>query len=92
MPERNIELIGEMPPYYEIADFLWGSDADIDSDGNSENPVSTTWNELTLILRSDLSQRVDIDPAENGYLKVCSENEDLLTRVIIYLSDYGAIK
>ena len=92
MSECKVELVGEMPPFYDIAEFLWGKGVDIDSDGNAEHSRSTTWSELTIILRSDLSQRVDIDPAENGYLKVSSHNGELLSIVISYLRSCGSIK
>lgn len=92
MSEVKVELVGKMPPFYDIAEFLWGKGVDIDSDGNSDHPRSTNWNELTIILRSDLSQRVDIDPAEDGSLKVCSQDGELLSRVISYLRNCGSIK
>jgi hypothetical protein len=71
---------------------LWGKGVDIDSDGNSQYPESTNWNELTLILRSDISQRVDIDPIEDGKLKIKSEDHDLLVKVSSYLRDCEAVK
>ena len=88
----KVELVGKMPPYYDIAEFLWGKSVDIDSDGNSEHSRSVDWNELTIILRSDESQRVDIDPAEDGFLYIGSEDKKLLARVVSYLQIYGAIK
>lgn len=92
MSEFKVELVGKMPPYYDIAEFLWGKGVDIDSDGNSEHPNSVVWNELTLILRSDDSQRVDIDPAEDGYINIGSEDKKLLDSVVSYLQSYGTIK
>ena len=92
MSEFKVELVGKMPPYYDIAEFLWGKGVDIDSDGNSEHPSSIDWNELTIILRSDESQRVDIDPAEDGYIKIESEDKELLSRVVSYLQRHGTIK
>lgn len=94
MFEHRIELIGELPAYYKIADVLWGVDADIDSDGNSETAESTSWSELTLILRSDTEQRLEIDPDEKGerFLLVSSMKEDLVTKTIDYLKKFGAAK
>ena len=94
MNEHKIELVGELPPFYKISDVLWGVDADIDSDGNSETANSTNWNELTLILRRDREQRVDIDPDEfdERYLIVSSKSEDLVMKTINYLKEYGAAK
>lgn len=92
MSECIVELAAEMPPFYQLAEFLWGPNVDIDSDGNSDHPESTSWDELTIILRSDESQRVDIDPAGYGKLKLRSDNEELLGRVISYLRNHGAIK
>lgn len=92
MSECIVELAGEMPPFYQLAEFLWWPNVDIDSDGNSDHPESTSWDELTLILRSDESQRVDIDPVRHGRLKVRSDNEELLGKVISYLRNHGAIR
>lgn len=40
----------DRPPYGRVADHLWGSKANIDSDGNSRTPDDTQWTELSLIL------------------------------------------
>ena len=69
-----------------------GKDADIDSDGNSDHPSSTDWNELTLVLRSDESQRVDIDPTGDNHLSISSENSEILRKVVSFLCNYGTIK
>ncbi len=81
-----------MPPYYKIADYLWGSDANIDSDGNSESPESTEWDELTLMLRDDTEQRIDIDPIEGDgkHLLLRASNEQLQSKVVSYLKECGA--
>ena len=88
MHSQKLKRIGTLlPPYYEIANFLWGVEADIDSDGNSENPDSLDWNELTLILRSNPEHRIDIDPDPNddGLLIVKSEIEELLLNTVEFL-------
>ncbi len=94
MFESKLEIIGEMPAYYKIADFLWGDGANIDSDGNSENPNSTNWTELTLILRSDTEQRIDIDPIDDRdkLLILKATTEELMIKTVSYLKDSGAIK
>ena len=92
--EIELELISDLPPFYEISDYLWGRDANIDSDGNSNDPAASKWTELTLILRSDESQRIDIDPIEGkeGFLKLRAEDLKLGQRVVSFLKQYGAIK
>ena len=62
--DNVLELIGSLPPFYEIAEYLWGKGVEIDSDGDSYDPKSTNWTELASILRSDKAQRIDIDPIE----------------------------
>lgn len=92
--ERVLEINGELPPYYLIAEELWGKDCNFDSDGNSDHPDSVEWNELTLILRSDETQRIDIDPIgdDSRKLMLRSEIPALLDSVQEILKDYGAIK
>ena len=53
---------GPRPPYPKVAEHLWGTGCNFDSDGNSDPWDDREWTELTLILRSDTEQRVDIDP------------------------------
>ena len=91
--KTTIELIGALPPYYEIAYSLWGKEADFDSDGNSYDPDSTTWTELSLILRSDENQRIDIDPIEGqNLLELKTTSTELKEKVIKFLQNHGAIK
>lgn len=94
MIEVRMELDGEMPPYYKIADFLWGSEANIDSDGDSRNPDSTNWTELTLILRNDEAQRIDIDPIEGepGLFLLKAATSHLAEKTIRFLKGSGAVK
>ena len=90
----QLDLIGELPPYFQIADRLWGEDVDIYSDGNSISPESTCWDELTLILRSDETQRIDIDPAdgEENTLILRASTRELAMSVVSFLRQQGSIK
>ena len=92
--ETKIEVIGEMPPCFDISNFLWGVDASIDSDGNSDSADSTNWNELTLVLRSDINQRIDIEPVEGlpKFLMLRATSKDLIQSVVSFLQHYGTIK
>lgn len=93
MIKQKLKVINKLPPYYKIADALWGADANIDSDGDSVTPDSTAWTELTLILRSDETQRIDIDPIEESKdLMLKSGSSDLLHKTLSYLKNYGSIK
>jgi hypothetical protein len=58
---------GERPPFGELAEHLWPG-CDFDSDGNSLEPQSTNWTELTLQLRPRYSERVDVDPVSESPL------------------------
>jgi len=66
----RMRVVAPMPPYYRIAFAVWGEGADFDSDGDSSDPDSTKWRELTISLRPDYRERLDIDPQEH--------DEDLL--------------
>ena len=90
----KLEVVKPLLPYYEISNHLWGETADIDSDGNSLTPDSNDWNELTLILRADESQRIDIDPIDeldNGLL-ICSTDKYLLNKTVLFLQKLGTVK
>jgi hypothetical protein len=57
-----VRVNSERPPFSCLAYFLWGSNADFDSDGNSSTPTDSTWTELTLKNRASPDERIDIDP------------------------------
>lgn len=78
---------GFRPAYYELAEYLWGADAGINSDGDSENPGDGEWTELTIELRRRPVERVDIDPVsrEPLVLKVVSTTEGLARKAALYL-------
>jgi len=61
----NIVQPGPRPPYYKVAERLWGEGCDIDSDGNSNTPEDSQWTELTIQLRGPSEKRVDIDPVSS---------------------------
>jgi len=69
---------GPRPPYYRIAEHLWGAGCDIDSDGDSDQPDATDWTELTIVLRSGGGDepRVDIDPLDRPSLVLCVQSDD----------------
>ncbi len=91
--ETKIDLIGPLPPYYEIAYSLWGKNSNFDSDGDSYDPESTSWTELTLILRSEKNQRIDIDPIDGTKsLMLKTTSIELKQKVINFLQKHGAIK
>ena len=84
---------GPRPPCHKVAEHLWGADCDFDSDGDSEQRLSTDWTELTVSLRdhngrnSD-AQRVDVDPIEGEQplvLSIRSDNPDLARRTAEFL-------
>ncbi len=81
---------GPRPPYSKVADHLWGSGCNFDSDGNSDHPETTDWTELTVTLRAPpwqqgvgTDERVDVDPLGGGeplVLAIVSESDDLARR------------
>jgi hypothetical protein len=84
---------GDRPPYGRVADHLWGSKANIDSDGDSRTPNDTQWTELSLILRgSQVKAEIHIDPVSEAplVLKIRSLNAGLAERTVIFLSDQTA--
>lgn len=82
-----------MPPFYEIAEAIWGGGVDIDSDGDSSHPEDTTWRELTVILRSDCDQRLDIDPTEKDrdIVILRATSQEILEQALDFLEGVGAL-
>jgi hypothetical protein len=81
------------PPYARVANHLWGSKANFDSDGNSRTPDDTQWTELSLILRgSEGESEIHIDPVAVSplALKIRSLNAGLAEQTAIFLSDQTA--
>lgn len=81
----------ERPPYGQVCDMLWGSGANIDSDGDSRTPDDTQWTELSLILRDSADEaQVHIDPVSDFplILQIRSFDVSLVERTAHFLSDY----
>ncbi|WP_231666480.1 hypothetical protein [Pseudomonas quasicaspiana] len=53
---------GPLPAFYCIAEHLWGTGCDVDSDGDCTGSDDRHWTELTLSLRGTSEERIDIDP------------------------------
>ena len=88
----NIRVVGPRPPFYQVAEYLWGRHVDIDSDGNSVTPNDPNWTELTIICRSDNDARVDIDliDKESSILIIKSESRECAEKVRDFLIQFGA--
>ena len=73
---------GLRPPFGSVAEHLWGSGVDFDSDGNSSTPGDTSWTEFTIQRRPRYDERIAIDPiSENPLvLKVMSSSSGLVER------------
>lgn len=85
---------GPRPPFFRVAEHLWGPDSDYDSDGNSRTPEASDWTELTLSLRApqwqqdNTEQRVDVDPVDADgplTLAIVSNDDDLASRAAAFL-------
>jgi hypothetical protein len=78
---------GPRPSLNVIVAELWGRDADVDSDGNSNSPDDQLWTELTLENRAISGSRIDVDPVSELplVLKVQADNEELRNRLVALL-------
>ena len=84
---------GPATPFALVAQHLWGTACDFDSDGNSESPSATDWTELTAILRPECRARIDVDPVESVgsgaheplVLRIHSSDESLARRAAEFL-------
>lgn len=91
---KRVQVIGPMPPYFKVAEALWGVGVDFDSDGDSSFPEDTCWRELTVILRPDYDERIDIDPDDDdrNSIIVKSDSQALLARTLHFLVSCGAVR
>ena len=87
-------VIGRMPPYYRVAEAIWGCGVDFDSDGDSSTPEDTNWRELTITLRPGYEQRLDIDPSEHDRdrLVLRATSREVLEEACGFLESVGAIQ
>lgn len=89
-----VKVCGMLPPFSEVAYAIWGDDVDFDSDGDSINPDSTTWRELSIILRPDYEERLDIDPIsdDKDTIKIVATSQQVLDAAYKFLYEYGSIE
>jgi hypothetical protein len=87
--EFLVEIHGPRPPYGRVAEQLWGTGVDFDSDGNSASAEDPNWTELTVIRRPEHIDRVDVDPVSESplVLRVSSPSRDLALLVATFLAD-----
>ena len=80
---------GPRPPYYKIADYLWGDGANIDSDGNSTYPEDANWTELSVCPRDDKTPYVHVDSiSENPLiLEVRSTSYELAKKAAEFIAN-----
>src|SRR5215475_1854413 len=79
---------GPRPFSGDVAEDLWGPGCNIDSDGNDDQAPLDGWTELTVALRPECEQRVDIDPLDGReplVLVIRSEHEELARKAALFL-------
>ncbi|MEM8796769.1 MAG: hypothetical protein AAGE61_14475 [Pseudomonadota bacterium] len=79
---------GERPEWVSVAHHLWGNECDFDSDGNADEASAGCWTELTVALRPECRERVDVDPIDDNkplVLVVRSESADLARKAALFL-------
>jgi hypothetical protein len=62
LTEYWIKRPGPRRPFADYICFLWGDGRDCDCEGDAKSPTDRNWTELTIINRTDESERVDVDP------------------------------
>lgn len=80
---------GERPRSISVAPHLWGNDCDFDSDGNDDEAPVGGWTELTVALRPECEERIDIDPIDDKeplVLAIRSESADLAKKAASFSS------
>ena len=87
----QIKAPGPRPVYYLIAEHLWGTGCNIDSDGDSRTPEDSDWTELSLSLRGAPGQQLDIDPisTEPLVLVVRSPQASLCSKAVKFIISFS---
>ena len=86
---------GERPHFPSVAHHLWGNECDFDSDGNDGEASVGGWTELTIALRPDCQERVDVDPLDDDeplVLVILSESDDLAKTAALLLQSHSGGK
>jgi hypothetical protein len=79
---------GPRPFFGDVAYHLWGAGCDCDTDGDAYDSLTDSWTELTVSLRPDCEQQVDIDPLDDLQplvLVIRSKHESLAREAAIFL-------
>lgn len=89
--EHKIQLRqpGPRPPYYSVAEHLWGKNCYIDSNGNFDAPADPNWTELSLYLRANpSSNQVHVEVVSEAplVLGIRSSSQVLCERATEYLA------
>jgi hypothetical protein len=92
--DPTLYLVGPdaRPAYYLVAEHLWGTDANIDSDGDSATPDDCRWTELSLRLRDGAEDAVvPVDPILDKplILAIRSPDAGIVRRVAEYLQSHS---
>lgn len=83
-----------MPPFHQVAEAIWGPGIDFDSDGDASSPSDTNWRELTVTLRPDYEQRLNIDPSggDRDTVVFRATSQEVLERALRFLESVGALQ
>lgn len=83
-----VKVDAQRPDYRLIKSFLWGDSKNVNSDGNSCNPASQDWTELTLETRDEPFEYFDIDPVQKEplVLRINSKCGQLAARTAYFLA------
>jgi hypothetical protein len=83
---------GERPQSISVAHHLWGNECDFDSDGNDDEAPVGCWTELTVALRSECEERIDVDPIDGSeplVLVIRSDSADLAKKAALFLQSHS---
>lgn len=84
----SITINSGRPDFRVIIAFLWGDFHNVDSDGDSYNPASTTWTELYMSDRESENCSFELSAISQDPLifEISSENECLANKVAFFLA------
>lgn len=87
-------VVGDLPPYWQVAEALWGTGVDFDSDGDAAHRNATDWRELTIALRPHCNDRLEIDAMEGSHdmILLRASSQEILRRAVAFLEGTRSIR
>lgn len=89
--ELFLTMPGPRPPFFEVVDHVYGSDANVDTDGDSSSRQATDWTWLHMQLREPPYREqpvIEVAMLEGeNVMRIASDSPDLAEKTALFLAD-----